>query len=295
MATIVESRKEWVGAFAALAPGRVFYCPNPGNAGDALIAVATYQLLRAAGLAYRVVPPQCRAVPDTLVAGGGGNLVPNYPEIARLLRGAGTQARRVIILPHTIVGHENLVAAMDERYEVYCRELVSYDYVRTHCRGAQVRLAHDLALCLDVADAARFPWRLAWQLLWADALPSAALLLHLLQDAAAGWRRGAPWTLYREDREARGAPRRDDQRNRDLSQVYAWTVAPEFCARVSTWLLLRALRGVAAVETDRLHITIAGALLGKPVRMHANSYYKNRAVYEMSLRDRFPHVEWCDA
>jgi exopolysaccharide biosynthesis predicted pyruvyltransferase EpsI len=295
MSAIVASREEWIRIFAAAGNGRVAYYPNPGNAGDALIAVATYQLLRAAGLRYRVVGSGSRATPDTLIAGGGGNLVPPYADVARLLRGAGTRAARVLILPHTIAGNDDLVTAMDARYEVYCRELTSYDYVRTHCRGAQVRLAHDLALCLDVEAAAQFPWRLAWQLARTEALPTAALILHLLQDRAGQRQRGPPPTFYREDREALGGPRPPDRANRDLSQIYAWTVAPEFCARVSTWLLLRALRAAAAVETDRLHITVAAALLGKPVRMHANSYYKNRAVYELSLRDRFPHVQWCDA
>ena len=294
MSAVLGRREEWIRTFAALRPGRVLYYPNPGNAGDALIAVATYQLLRAAGLAYRVVGSGSRAVTDTLIAGGGGNLVPPYTDIARLLRGVGTRARRVIVLPHTIADNDELVAAMDERYDVFCREQTTYDYVRTHCRGAHVRLAHDLALCLDVDDASRFPWRLAWHVLRTEALPTAALFLHLLQDLDWGQRRGARPTFYREDREARGGPRPPDRTNRDLSQVYAWTVAPEFCARVSTWLLLRALRAAAAVETDRLHITVAAALLGKPVRMHANSYYKNRAVYEMSLRERFPEVQWCD-
>jgi hypothetical protein len=37
------------------------------------------------------------------------------------------------------------------------------------------------------------------------------------------------------------------------------------------------------IQTDRLHVAIAGALLGREVHLHPNSYYKNQAVYDYSL------------
>jgi hypothetical protein len=56
-------------------------------------------------------------------------------------------------------------------------------------------------------------------------------------------------------------------------------------------LLFRVLTGCKRVVTDRLHIAIAGALLGLEVELHPNSYYKNRAVYDYSLR-RFSNVRF---
>ncbi len=47
------------------------------------------------------------------------------------------------------------------------------------------------------------------------------------------------------------------------------------------------------IRTDRLHVAIAGALLGKRVLLHDNSYGKNRAVWEHSVAGRFATVEWC--
>lgn len=46
------------------------------------------------------------------------------------------------------------------------------------------------------------------------------------------------------------------------------------------------------IRTNRLHVGIVGALLGKRVVLHDNSYGKNRAVWEHSLAGRFPDVEW---
>lgn len=52
------------------------------------------------------------------------------------------------------------------------------------------------------------------------------------------------------------------------------------------------LSKIEEIRTDRLHMMIAGALLGKKVRFYANNYYKCKEVYEYSVRDRYPNVSW---
>jgi exopolysaccharide biosynthesis predicted pyruvyltransferase EpsI len=47
------------------------------------------------------------------------------------------------------------------------------------------------------------------------------------------------------------------------------------------------------VNTDRLHIAIGAALLGKCVVLYSNSYYKNKAVYDYSLR-KFPNMSFVE-
>ena len=47
------------------------------------------------------------------------------------------------------------------------------------------------------------------------------------------------------------------------------------------------------INTDRLHIAIGATLLGKQVRLFSNSYYKNKAVFDYSLK-RFPHVNFIE-
>lgn len=54
------------------------------------------------------------------------------------------------------------------------------------------------------------------------------------------------------------------------------------------------LRRIAAYEnvhTDRLHVCIAAALLGKNVTLYSNSYFKNKAVFDYSLR-HYPNVKF---
>lgn len=46
-----------------------------------------------------------------------------------------------------------------------------------------------------------------------------------------------------------------------------------------------------AVDTNRLHVAIVAACMGRGVTMRANSYFKNRAVFESSL-SKLPGVIW---
>ena len=57
-------------------------------------------------------------------------------------------------------------------------------------------------------------------------------------------------------------------------------------------MFLNALRSQTEVYTDRLHVAIACGLLGVNCLLSPNSYFKCSAVYEHSVRHRFPHVRW---
>ena len=57
--------------------------------------------------------------------------------------------------------------------------------------------------------------------------------------------------------------------------------------------LIDVLQKYVQINTDRLHVAICAALLGKQVRLFPNSYYKNKAVYDYSLK-RFPNVSFIE-
>ena len=48
------------------------------------------------------------------------------------------------------------------------------------------------------------------------------------------------------------------------------------------------------IHTDRLHVAILSAILGKETRLYPNIYYKNKGVYEFSLCT-FPNVKFIDS
>jgi hypothetical protein len=85
----------------------------------------------------------------------------------------------------------------------------------------------------------------------------------------------------REDNEAHGVVYRGD--------VNAVVIDPARFARDFVhWLRLHAF--ASRITTNRLHSSIVGSLLGKPVQLLPGSYHKNLSVWEFSLRDR--GVEW---
>jgi exopolysaccharide biosynthesis predicted pyruvyltransferase EpsI len=52
--------------------------------------------------------------------------------------------------------------------------------------------------------------------------------------------------------------------------------------------------GAHKVFTDRLHVGIFSAILGKETYLYPNSYFKNKGVYEYSLR-KFPNVKFVNS
>jgi len=56
---------------------------------------------------------------------------------------------------------------------------------------------------------------------------------------------------------------------------------------------IEVLQKYAQVNTDRLHIAIGSVLLGKQVKLFPNSYYKNKAVFDYSLK-KFPNINFVE-
>jgi exopolysaccharide biosynthesis predicted pyruvyltransferase EpsI len=277
---------------------KVYYCPNPGNAGDALIAHATYNLLREHSLEYLIVPYQRAAERDLrdqiVVFGGGGSFNALFGAAARFVERFAPGARRLIVLPQTVASHEALLGSLGEHVTLFCRERVSFQHARAHARRARVQVAEDLVLSLDVAKelhgAAPLKWHLPRRRKW------------LRAELEFQWRR---WRKARSDRGAgtegvlncfRGGLDRPDMipppDNIDASALLGRGVYPEAVAQATARRFLGFLAGFETINTNRLHVAIGGALMGKAVNMYPNTYYKNQAVFEFSLKDRFPRVRW---
>ena len=59
---------------------------------------------------------------------------------------------------------------------------------------------------------------------------------------------------------------------------------------LSYWKWVRLLSKASLITTNRLHSAILGTIIKKPVEIFANSYHKNRSVWEYSLKKR--RVTW---
>lgn len=56
---------------------------------------------------------------------------------------------------------------------------------------------------------------------------------------------------------------------------------------------INTLQKYKKINTDRLHVAIAATLLGKKVVLFPNSYYKNKAVFDYSLK-KFPNISFIE-
>lgn len=264
-------------------PAYTLYYPNPGNAGDALIAAATWQVFDRIRLRPSVARPRDFRRGASVILGGGGNLVPPYRNIALALQAClERDVARCLLLPHTVRGHEELLQRLDERYTLCCRDRVSLEHVRRHAPRANALLADDMVFGLDFAALeARVAsrrhklallldrdWRRhrrAWH----------AALARQHPDAAGGL------IIWRSDLEAATGARRDA--DLDLMRHYITRCRHRAGCDQVAQDLVSLLRRAAAVTTDRLHVALPAWRLGLQVTLQDNNYGKLSAVWETSV------------
>jgi exopolysaccharide biosynthesis predicted pyruvyltransferase EpsI len=263
--------------------GSTLYVTPRGNAGDAAIATATMQLLRRTG-----VPVACGSARDIaadmdVIIGGGGNLVPYYNDVRDLLLAClDRDVRRCLLLSHTVRGHADVLARLDARFLLWCRDQPSFEFARQHAPRAQVELAHDLVLELDIGALVRSTsgWGHRLALLrdrrWLRKLPRWWLALARIRPDA-----GGTLHIMRHDVESV-----DPQQSRpayDLMRHHGIRGYGPAADQI-TLDVVRCIDRAQRVVTDRLHVSLIAALLGKPVCLVENSYGKLSAVWELALQ-----------
>lgn len=260
----------------------ILFFPNPGNAGDSLIAVATFAAFARNGIEATPIDLDAAVEGRVVVLGGGGNFIPLYHQIAEAIGRFAGRARRLVLLPHTIRGNEAALRKLDGTCTIFCRDEPSYGHVRAIRPDIDVRMAHDMAFHLDAAAL------LADEALAAQAAPlwRAALAKHGIDEARLRDPKGI--NLCRLDVESRSQPPRSDM---DISHVFTFGTGPAQ-APLAAWCFLKTISLAPRIVTDRLHVAIGAALLGVPCRFYDNSYGKNEAVYRRSLAGRFAAVRF---
>lgn len=300
--------------------GHVVYYPNPGNLGDELIAASTVLLFEKLGVSYEIYQ-EGKDYGDSyaLVYGGGGVMVPEWdrlPGLCSLFSEPGIS--RCVILPHSMRECDELLDVMDHRFTVFCREEKSYVYCRSRNQTAQFHLVDDMAFYTSAAQLpgreemfARLPqpnWfhRLAENL--GMSLGKNKMLSRFYRKTYKRLERHFPRCLslsrdgrriaffLRRDQEANGSLRRlipgGGIRNVDISRYGGSDCRWHELNLLGVAQLLSVLSRTDIVVTDRLHVSIAAAMLGKECIMIDNSYQKLSGVYRQSM-GRFQGITLC--
>lgn len=252
--------------------GRCLFVPNGGNLGDMLIAAATLQRFEQAGIPWEFLRGRRQSVTpaDILVYGGGGSLVPQYTGGIECVASLMRLGAEIVVLPQSLAGHDDFWR-MADGITVFCRDAVSLGHGRRFPNLVALP-ADDMAIGLDLS---------------ADPYGT----VQAIRAAVAARREERVLRAFREDCEAAGPPPADTF---DVSAVAhpqpssATTIHAHACGFLSL------IATYSEIDTDRLHVAIAGGLLGIPTRLFDNSYGKNRAVHEASLRQRFPMVTFVE-
>lgn len=224
----------------------------PGNYGDSLIWHGTKILLNKLNISENYVENDSPKINDVLFIDGGGNFIDYYSDVRDFLTKNHDFYKEIVILPHTIFGDEqiNTLNNLSGDITVFCREKVSYNFVKQKFLKGKVFLWHDCAFY--------------------NTFPKPPVGVGILN-------------AFRKDKES--ILDRIPNANNDLSyNGYATKPLEE---------LINYLKQYEEINTDRLHIAICAALLGKKVNLFPNSYYKNKAVFDYSMSN-FSNVSFKD-
>lgn len=274
--------RDLAALFHELSGKHVYFFPNYGNAGDSLIAAATYQLLDHYNIEYdiRTTPDEASELKgECILLGGGGNLIPLYKGMNELLKAAIKGNNRVTLLPHSIRGHSWVLSKLTNLATIYCREAASYQYTQFTAKSANVLLGHDLGLFLDSNQLARDHADDFAKERFSALLKEKCWMTpeELMGSSVSCIRGGVEATI------------RPEGKNFDISVIFKGHVTPG-AAELSAWMLHEFTRLCKEVTSNRLHVCIAAALAGTRIYMHDNNYGKVSGVYLQSMRDRFPNA-----
>ena len=224
---------------------------NPGNAGDGLIERGADVLLNKCGISYR-----------TLV----------YPEVGAshviLILGSGTFCRP---------WHHNIerVRFYAAKYQKVCIFPATFDFTFLPVANFLRELAPNvIAFCREEVSYNALKTIVPG--------PERVYLDHdiAFYNDVTAWKGAGVGEIncFRTDSESTG--KMIPERNFDISDMGGDD---------HKTVILDVLKNFASVNTDRLHVGVAGALLGKQVLFFVNNYHKNRSVFDYSLK-RFSNV-----
>lgn len=287
--------------------GNIFYVPCEGNAGDNIITVSTIELLNSIGLKYTFILPSEvfklemeKIQGSCFIVGGGGGLVPNYSSLTSLLSHLSS-AKRIIQLSQTASGIDEFLEGLGGNYFLFLRESTSYDYVKSLKMSASYYKVEDLVFYTELAswrsknkwlsyssEILLSPWKK--NICRSDYLKSKLLVVKSILLKAI-FRVSQAMTLFRTDSEGLG---RGGSGNIDISNAFNYGQSSKALIYESANDFVNFLECINKVKTDRLHVAITAAKLGKSVEFYGGNYHKCRSVYVESMENKFKNVRWSE-
>ena len=231
----------------------IIYIPNIGNAGDSLIAYATFLIFNKLKLKYTIGNLQKKYKNSILIYAGGGNLIGLYNQCYNFLIN-NLKNNKIIILPHSIINIDKLFKLNTSNIIFFCREKYSYNYVYSKNKYKNnIFLSKDMAFYIkniNIKTSNKYKFI----------------------------------NCFREDVEKTNLTIPDE--NYDLSIIFSKYPKNNNFNQVmkTSFKIFEKLKDYEIIKTNRLHLCIAGFLLNKQVECYSNNYFKIKGIYEYSLK-----------
>lgn len=245
---------------------KLIYIPNPGNGGDALIAFGTFKVFNDIGLDLQIGNFNCKYNNEILIYSGGGNFTDKYSDCKKFISN-NQDNNKIIILPHTINSVDDNIKNLNDNTIIICREKYSYDYVNNLIKNKNnLYLSKDMAFYISKDFLEKFNKK----------------------------NTNKTFNCFRLDSEKTNITIPND--NNDLSQTIQHMIPNSNCYTNTSNIYIvnqitinffEILSNFETINTNRLHVAIAGCLLGKTVNLYSNCYWKNKAIYEYSIQNIF--------
>ncbi len=297
--------------------GHFVYYPNPGNLGDELIAAATVQLFERLGLSFETYEEgRDYGSAYTLVYGGGGIMVPEWGYLGHLYElFSAPGLERCVVLSHSMHDCPELLQLMDERFTVFLRESKSFAYAKALNNKATFHLADDMVFYMEprlLPPATelrhRYPCPSLIKRIFALLTGKDKNIDHVrllsrfygktwkrivkrLPDCLIPQENGKIVFFMRRDQEQQ-ADFNGKHKSLDLSRLGGSSCRWHDFNLLGVTHYLETIDQADTIITDRLHISIAAAMLGKQVIMLDNSYGKLSGVYNQSMAN-LPNISFC--
>lgn len=270
------------------------FMQNPGNGGDSLIARATIDFFKQHNLTWLPFTESRFRSNKNVVCNGGGGFLPQYRDPARFIEENFDSFETFTLLPHTIVGHKELLSKADKRFHFFARELPSYEHLTKSCTSASYSLTHDMAFQLDLSTidlGTTLPFlrkgqSIKRQYFWLTRhKPKIEAFWNSTADSEKKY-------FIRQDSESAPNIHLQEKKEQffDLSNILCGEMEAPDQIEGTCSIFMNQVYKAGSVVTDRLHVAIACALLGKPCEFYSNSYFKNQAIYEYSLKEKFRNI-----
>jgi exopolysaccharide biosynthesis predicted pyruvyltransferase EpsI len=284
---------------------KVWYCPNPGNAGDALIATGTFQILEDLNVKYNTIhkDQNINLEGEIVIYGGGGSFTPRYGHVKKFIEKYRRKAKRIVVLPQSIQKNESFISKLGSNVDIFTRERYSYEHAKKLSSDANIYIDHDMAFNADLKKM-RKKARCGIPCMSAESFVKKVVnykkgfyipfkkniefLYNYISKSLVG--SGDMLNFYREDSESIMGKVPND--NIDVSKLFTTGVFNRYTSLASSYFLLKFMNRYSVINTDRLHGAIASILLNKKVNFYPNDYHKSIGVYEYSIVDEYDKLRW---